>query len=134
MRSLAVSRQNLATLNLGCPTGLAVIRFPGFECQGRFLCKRYTDETAPLVYCRGAGERNVDRTADVRLFVPRDDGLQHHSAAYPLEVHFQPGRGQSSVRHSGVRLRDRNSDAWIHAALRRAAAALGAADDSGGDV
>ena len=71
--------------------------------------------------------------ADVRLFVPGDDRLQHHPAAHAIESDHEPGRGQRPLGHPRLRPDHRHADARLHAVGRRAAAPLGAADHAGRD-
>jgi hypothetical protein len=75
----------------------------------------------------------VGPPADVRIRLPRDDGVQHHPAADQVQPDFRPGGGQRALRHLRVRADHRRPDARVHPRRLDAAAPMGAADHAGRD-
>ena len=72
------------------------------------------------------------RVHDVRVLVPRDDGLEHHPPDHAVEVHHQSRRRQPSLCAAGRRLHHRPPDGGLRVADRQAPAAVGPADRPGG--
>ncbi len=99
----------------------------------RLGCSAHAPPADSFSFRRRPEGRGVHSAADVRLFVPRDDRLQHDPAAHAIESDPEPGCGQRPLGHPRLGPDHRRADGRLHQDGRRAAAPLGAADHAGPD-